>query len=91
MTDYTPTTDGARLHYATYGCECCEDFHPESAAEFDRWLAAHDKEVLDAAAQRVAILHYLADGLGNPEHACSSAEEHDTLNRAEAAIRGEGA
>jgi hypothetical protein len=40
MTDYTPTTDEVREAYIWDE----EDY----AAEFDRWLAAHDKEVIEA-------------------------------------------
>ena len=48
MTDYTPTTDEVR----SWVCACIagEDCVPRE--EFDRWLAAHDKDVLEKATER---------------------------------------
>lgn len=44
MSQYTPTTKKVRLGYAVSAIwPSATD--PERAAEFDRWLAAHDAEV----------------------------------------------
>lgn len=42
MTDYTPTTDRVREVYTFAGSSAGPG---ASAAQFDRWLAAHDAEV----------------------------------------------
>lgn len=44
--DYTPTAADVRNHYA-YGCGP-EHTWDISRADFDRWLAAHDAEVIAA-------------------------------------------
>ena len=53
MTDYTPTTDEVRH---TFWC-CAFDYDDsrrhEAGTAFDRWLAAHDAELLWAASQRI--------------------------------------
>jgi hypothetical protein len=51
MTDYTPTTDEVRAFFRVRYA-IVFDKSPADA-EFDRWLAAHDKEVLDKAIERV--------------------------------------
>ena len=44
MSDYTPTTDEVRDHYASYpGAR----FTPETAERFDRWLASVKAEAWD--------------------------------------------
>jgi rubrerythrin len=58
MTDYTPTTDEVRQAYI---------WDEEDAAEFDRWLAAHDKEVLDKAARNNAPIGHCNE-CGHPVH-----------------------
>ena len=46
MSDYTPTTEEVRDHYASYpGAR----FTPETAEWFDRWLAEHDRQVAERA------------------------------------------
>lgn len=48
MSDYTPTTDEVRDFYrmlATRINRAHTDPYAVAAAEFDRWLAAHDLEV----------------------------------------------
>lgn len=42
MSDYTPDTDEVKIHYA-YPYR--DDLKDTKRAEFDRWLAAHDREV----------------------------------------------
>lgn len=55
-TDYTPTTDTVRATYARHHskCEPCGETTAALVAEFDRWLAAHDREV---AARTLRELH----------------------------------
>jgi hypothetical protein len=48
MTDYTPTTDTVRNMFSYDGR--VDTQNPNFVAAFDRWLAAHDKEVLEMAA-----------------------------------------
>lgn len=57
--EYTPTTEQVRLHYAT---DPEAEYHDPmgypltvkaNERAFDRWLAEHDREVLDAAKPRV--------------------------------------
>ena len=47
---YTPTTDEVCSSY--YAANASVNDSGEAEAEFDRWLAAHDKEVLDKAVER---------------------------------------
>jgi hypothetical protein len=51
---YTPTTDEVR--YAALFPGCPDDSPCTCGERFDRWLAAHDKEVLEKAAERVAAV-----------------------------------
>jgi hypothetical protein len=52
MTDYTPTTDEVREWYGDDVTDADRAWELAKRAEFDRWLAAHDEEVLDKAARR---------------------------------------
>lgn len=56
MSDYTPTTDDVRTLYAHadnwVGGRVEMLGTPESRADFDRWLAAHDAEVIAASESR---------------------------------------
>ena len=56
MSDYTPTAEEVRLTYAALQTTR-EHFRRKSNevayAEFDRWLTAHDAEVLEKAVQRI--------------------------------------
>lgn len=47
MSDYTPTIEDVRNHYA-YGCGP-EHTWAESREDFDRWLAEHDRQVAERA------------------------------------------
>lgn len=49
MSDYTPSTDGVRRSYAYVRSSKPDHKNQSAIAEFDRWLAAHDAEVLAAA------------------------------------------
>jgi hypothetical protein len=79
MTDYTPTTDEVRDWYGDDVTDADRAWELAKRAEFDRWLAAHDKEVLDRAVERVQELGC------NDNCGCSI-----TIPNATAAIRGEG-
>lgn len=68
MSDYTPTTDEIRTGYAAIG----DAIIPEHEEEFDRWLAAHDAEVLEAAVHRVEGL--IEDAMRQPHF------EYETVN-----------
>ena len=69
MTDYTPTTEEVRGHFI-YGVDDLSATNTEArTAEFDRWLAAHDAEVREQAAQRVQAMRQPSlarDFNGNP-------------------------
>ena len=54
MTEYTPTTITIRRGY--YSWSGNRDWEARLAAEFDRWLAAHDAE--QAAAASRPIVHF---------------------------------
>lgn len=57
--EYTPTTEDVRKEYVRHDVDCgswgrslmyiAEPTEAESAAGFDRWLAAHDREVAATA------------------------------------------
>lgn len=55
MSDYTPTTEDVKQRYwaSRYGTDAVIRVMPQAksmfSSEFDRWLAAHDAEVLAAA------------------------------------------
>lgn len=83
---YTPTTSQVRGYYTAWVAE----FDPDdgAAGEFDRWLAAHDKEVLDAAVSRVievAEHGFTCDAMADPNEECDC-----IVSEILAAIRGEG-
>jgi len=57
MSEYTPATDNVRSRYIYWASGPMEAFDGEMAArgaEFDRWLAAHDREVEEAVVVRIA-------------------------------------
>ena len=59
MSGYTPTTEEVREAWLTAEHEERDPFSTSDddlRAEFDRWLAAHDAEILEKAAQRVEAL-----------------------------------
>ena len=78
---YTPTTSQVRGYYIACGAE----FDPDDGAvdEFYRWLAEHDKEVLEGAVERI-------------EDACKHERVYrgyvlcDACNAAISAVRGDG-
>ena len=49
-TEYTPTTEDIRFGYAMVEGMV----YDEAEAEFDRWLAAHDREVEERVVVRIA-------------------------------------
>ena len=49
MSDYTPSTGEVRRRYAYARSDKPGHKNQSAIAEFDRWLAAHDAEVLAAA------------------------------------------
>jgi hypothetical protein len=58
MGEYTPTTEEVRGDYAhfqipTGGSVWTAEFDA-GLAEFDRWLTAHDREVVEAVVVRIA-------------------------------------
>lgn len=56
MSDYTPTAEDVREAYAIYnanGFLVLSSMHQDHA-DFDRWLAAHDAQVLRNAADRLS-------------------------------------
>ena len=57
MDDYTPTTEDVRLIWIV------SQTGRKARAEFDRWLAAHDAEVHEQAAQEIeaAAFRYAGD------------------------------
>ena len=59
MSEYTPTT--ADIGRAYYLHACSQDWEGGHAAEFNRWLAAHDSEVRTAALEEAAVI---ADAIG---------------------------
>jgi hypothetical protein len=82
MTDYTPTTDEVRQAYI---------WDEDDAAEFDRWLAVHDKEVLDKAAERLSVECNAAMDLDYPFRDLGmTSTARNRLAAAIAAIHGEG-
>ena len=58
---YTPTTD--EVHSSYYAANASVNDCGEADAEFNRWLAAHDREVLGRAAERAdrALDRYFED------------------------------
>ena len=79
MSDYTPTTDDVRDYYAIGVDEALARTGGDS--EFDRWLAAHDKEVLEKAAERAEATPI--------EDECGYCDEMKAM--VVAAVRGDGA
>jgi hypothetical protein len=75
---YTPTRDEVRIRYTLAG----KSVTYEPYAEFDRWLAAHDKEVLDKAESMID--GYLPWGQGSHE------DYIEGIRAAFATLRGEG-
>ena len=83
MTDYTPTTEEVRDAYATHRFNAYGKYREVGYPEFDRWLAAHDAEVREQAAQRVAA-YADAEGVGlkSWDAAIAAARgEGNTVNR----------
>lgn len=66
MNDYTPTTDEVREDFA-YPWEGFKQDREGRMAVFDRWIAAHDREVAAQALRWAAerILPYSGIGLAN--------------------------
>jgi len=96
VTEYTPTTDEVRDYYAIGVDEALGRTSGES--EFDRWLAEHDKEVLDKAVERIqeskpelsmAMYHHNFAGLDVPNDECDCCADV-ALHIVLAAIRGDG-
>jgi len=54
MTEHTPTTEDVRKRYTFHASGIR---HPEYAAEFDRWLEQHDREVACAERSRLLEMH----------------------------------
>jgi len=46
MKKFTPTTDDVRLRYTEYPYVAQIEDEPGDGAEFDRWISAHDAEVI---------------------------------------------
>ncbi len=95
MSEYTPTTESVRWNYAVYWQ--VEDHDTDGSAEareaaFDRWLAAHDAEVLRAAATELEqSIHHL-----DPSHPselsfinCTRIDARELRDRADRIERGE--
>jgi hypothetical protein len=76
-TEYTPTLDEVRRGWIGQHCSYCEceygnDGGIEDPLAFDRWLAAHDKEVLD---KFIDLLWTRIDKRPMPEgHCCVDGE-----------------
>jgi hypothetical protein len=85
MTDYTPTTDEVREWYGDDVTDADRAWELAKRAEFDRWLAAHDEEVLDKAVERV-----WDEVLPSPITTGWDAGFNVAIYKAIAAIRGEG-
>ena len=82
MTDYTPTTDEVRLAYTSDWSVLAPELNPDMGFEFDRWLAQHDKEVLDEAVERVDKFLGMWERVGSVNSI--------TAHHIRSAIRGEG-
>ena len=65
MSEYTPTTGKVRLRYVAMRNQATGDGIPENAAEFDRWLAAHDEQTRADERRRI-IAEIQASDLGAP-------------------------
>lgn len=64
MNDYTPTTEEVRDGYELNASDLCRQplGHRDHYAEFDRWLAEHDRQVkAEAWAEGFDAGHYTGD------------------------------
>lgn len=52
--EYTPTTEDVRNDYAQLNASVREEATVPVGEEFDRWLAAHDREVREATKAGIA-------------------------------------
>ncbi|GAB3166945.1 hypothetical protein GCM10027059_26700 [Myceligenerans halotolerans] len=68
MSDYTPTTDEVRGAWVTARCTRDEDI-PGQVAEFDRWLAEHDREVAARALEATARAWQRGEWANAPRYA----------------------
>jgi len=59
MTDYTPTTEEIRNRYLS-------EVFPEDEAEFDRWLAEHDRQVAEKAWGQGAAANIVSTVMNGP-------------------------
>jgi len=58
MNEYTPTTERVRRDYVVENLGSTTEPHTatDGEAEFDRWLAQHDAEVVKATEERIIAL-----------------------------------
>lgn len=49
MTDYTPPTDIIRIDWVSYRTAGSTMSRTEAEAQFNRWLAEHDRQIAEAA------------------------------------------
>ena len=63
MTEYTPTTAMIEDAYVQVYGNHAPSVHEMSLAEFDRWLAAHDREV--AAKVRAEVIDWIDRTISN--------------------------